>query len=132
MNVPSDVRVLFSNDRSLYTNKTAMLEANSVSNIAFSGGGILDGQGPNWWKRRNKGKKDSCFRPKFFSTSHATHVLMQGITWQDSPDHVLEMYWWGVLNGRNKVGRVLVPNLICLRRDAKDWLGKQKLAIASL
>ena len=29
------------------------------------------------------------------------------------------MYWWGVLNGRNKIGRVLYPILICLRRDAK-------------
>jgi polygalacturonase len=92
MNVPSNVRVLFSNDRSLYTNKTDLITAKSVSNIAFSGGGILDGQGPNWWKCRNKGKEDSCFRPKFFSTSHTTHVLMQDITWQDSPNHVLEMY----------------------------------------
>ena len=29
------------------------------------------------------------------------------------------MYCTGVLNGRNKIGRVLHPILICLRRDAK-------------
>jgi hypothetical protein len=88
MLVPHGVRILFSNDRSLYKNTTDLITIKGFSNIAFSGGGIIDGQGSDWWKCRI----DNCFRPRLLSVSHTSHLLMQDITWKDSPNHVLEMY----------------------------------------
>jgi hypothetical protein len=43
--VPNGVRLVFSNDRSLYKNTTDLITASGVSNLVFSGGGIIDGQG---------------------------------------------------------------------------------------
>ena len=45
MVVPNGVRLVFSNDRSLYKNTTDLITASGVSNLVFSGGGIIDGQG---------------------------------------------------------------------------------------
>ena len=45
MVVPYGVRVVFTDDRSLYKNTTHMITARDVSNIVLSGEGIIDGQG---------------------------------------------------------------------------------------
>jgi polygalacturonase len=87
MHVPLGARVVFSNDQKLYDGEHDLIMADGLSNIGITGGGIIDGQGPNWWACRATG----CFRPKTFNIKHCDHVLLMDVTFKDSPNHVLEM-----------------------------------------
>ena len=88
MNVPLGVRLLFSDDRSLYSNSSDLITVSGLSHVGFTGGGIVDGQGAKWWACR----VDNCFRPRMVSTSHVDHLLMHDLVFKDSPNHVLELY----------------------------------------
>jgi len=79
--------VKFDDDRSKYDNSSHLIEIKG-SNVAIVGGGVFNGQGPKWWACR----AESCWRPRLLSVSNSDHVLLQGVTWKDSPNHVLEMY----------------------------------------
>jgi polygalacturonase len=81
-------RVLFDDNQKLYDGKDHLINARGLDNIAITGGGIIDGQGPNWWACRASG----CPRPRTLSVSKCRHVLLKDITFKDSPNHVLEMF----------------------------------------
>jgi len=87
MHVPLGARVVFDNNQKLYDGKHNLIEADGFSNIAITGGGIIDGQGAKWWACRDSG----CFRPKTFNVKHCDHLLLMDVTFKDSPNHVLEV-----------------------------------------
>jgi len=85
--LPVGATVKFDDDMSKYDQSSNLIDIEG-SDVAVIGGGIFNGQGPKWWACRDKG----CWRPRLLSVSHSKRVLLQGITWKDSPNHVLEMY----------------------------------------
>lgn len=87
-------------------NYSPLIYASGVSNVALTGGGVLDGQGQHWWSwheehgsppraiatqvplsRRDFGKGSGMegMRPNFVVFLDAEDVLVEGITLNDSP-----------------------------------------------
>jgi polygalacturonase len=101
--LPQTSVVKFDDNPSSYDHSSHLIEIEG-SNVAIIGGGVFNGQGKKWWDGKictkkeithaiiTRRKDDSCWRPRFLSVSDSSHVLIQGVTWKDSPDHVLEMY----------------------------------------
>ena len=87
--VPAGVRVVFEADHRQYAGIPAMISAKGVSHVGLSGGGVFDGQGASWWPCRDS--KECPPRPLMLNF-HGHHLLMQDVTFKDSPNHVLELY----------------------------------------
>lgn len=119
LNIAEGATVRFSTDKEDYLpvvrqrhegveafNYSPMIYANGVSNVAITGGGVLDGQGQHWWQwfeehgsppraaatkvplsRRQFGKGAGMegMRPNFVVFFNARNVLVEGITLHDTP-----------------------------------------------
>eukprot|EP00927_Polykrikos_kofoidii_P054804 TRINITY_DN49170_c0_g1_i1.p1 TRINITY_DN49170_c0_g1~~TRINITY_DN49170_c0_g1_i1.p1 ORF type:complete len:417 (+),score=56.99 TRINITY_DN49170_c0_g1_i1:89-1339(+) len=88
MYLPFGARVVFDNDQTKYDGSHHMIEMQKVSHVAIIGGGIIDGKGADWWACRATG----CYRPRLLSVGHTDHLLIEGVVFKDSPNHVLELY----------------------------------------
>eukprot|EP00756_Hemistasia_phaeocysticola_P028342 Hpha_TRINITY_DN16170_c0_g7::TRINITY_DN16170_c0_g7_i1::g.8691::m.8691 len=77
--------VLISNDRSKWPKGRDFIGAKSQTDLAFSGGGVVDGQGLVWWEHRDD------FRPRMMYLHGCKNVLIHNLTFKDSPNHFLEM-----------------------------------------
>ena len=103
LHLPKGTMVKFDDDASNYDHSSHLIEVKG-HNIAIVGGGVFNGQGKKWWDGKicsksqieaaiiSRVRGDSCWRPRMLSVSDSDHILIQGVTWKDSPDHVLEMY----------------------------------------
>lgn len=62
---------------------TALIQGINVENVRIIGEGALDGNGQRWWD--NPKTKVGAWRPRLFQLIHSQNVLVQGITFKNSP-----------------------------------------------
>lgn len=75
----------------------ALINVADDSNVALSGEGIIDGQGAIWWERwradaRASGRRGSTNRPRLMFIKNAKNVLIEGVTFQNSPSFHIVFY----------------------------------------
>src|ERR1035437_7692193 len=58
---------------------TPFINGSSLTDVAITGSGIIDGQGTNWWFPL------ASTRPNFIQFTHSTRVLIQDVTLQNPP-----------------------------------------------
>ena len=68
----------------------ALVSATNASHIAITGKGIINGNGESWWLMAHKLKDTGIMgsshpRPRLIVFDHCTHVLLQGVTIENSP-----------------------------------------------
>jgi polygalacturonase len=65
----------------------SLLNAENQENISITGGGTIDGNGASWWALVTTAEKalPIPLRPKLIFLSHCDHVVVAGITLQNSP-----------------------------------------------
>ena len=61
----------------------ALMMGIQVENVQIIGEGVLDGQGHRWWGYPKV--KVGAWRPRLFQLIHSQNILVQGITFQNSP-----------------------------------------------
>jgi polygalacturonase len=89
-------------------NYSPLIYARDCENVAVSGEGVLDGQGPAWWhwkgqqqaaartlydaefegvpvEQRIFGTEEAALRPQFLQTVHCRNVLVEGVTFVNGP-----------------------------------------------
>lgn len=72
---------------------TGILTGVNVSNVIICGQGTIEGNASyeNWWKDAKKKKR--AFRPRLLFLNHCSHVIVQGITFQNSPSWCMHPYF---------------------------------------
>jgi polygalacturonase len=76
----------------------SLVSAANASNIAIRGEGIIDGAGETWWKMARSFKNSGVMgsehpRPRLVVFDHCKHVVVEGITIQNSPMWQLVPYY---------------------------------------
>jgi polygalacturonase len=76
----------------------SLISATAASNLSIIGEGVIDGAGQTWWvtakSTKNSGVMGSeVLRPRLVVFDHCTHVLVEGITIQNSPMWQLVPYY---------------------------------------
>ena len=90
----------------------SLVSATNVSNVSITGGGVIDGAGETWWQMaravKNAGVMGSDHpRPRLVVFDHCKHVLVEGVTIQNSPMWQLVPYYSDDVTIRNI--KVLAP-----------------------
>jgi polygalacturonase len=90
----------------------ALVSATNASNVAITGEGVIDGAGETWWQMaraiKNTGVMGSVHpRPRLVVFDHCKHVLVEGLTIQNSPMWQLVPYYSDDVIIRNI--RILAP-----------------------
>lgn len=90
----------------------SLISATAASNVSIIGAGVIDGAGQTWWaaakSTKNAGVMGSDFlRPRLVVFDHCAHVLVQGVTIQNSPMWQLVPYYSHDVTIRNI--RLLAP-----------------------
>ena len=71
--------------------RQSLLSAKNAENISITGGGAIDGAGQSWWaearSHRDHGVMEvgNVFRPRLIVFDHCKHILIKGVTVQNSP-----------------------------------------------
>lgn len=86
--------------------RQALVSAKDASNITITGQGTIDGNGSGWWKMAREhhgaGKMGSPFtRPRLVVFDHCKHVLLDGITVENSPMWQIVPYYSDDVTIRN-------------------------------
>ncbi|MGA8111855.1 MAG: glycoside hydrolase family 28 protein [Acidobacteriaceae bacterium] len=87
--------------------RQSLLSAKDAENISITGGGTIDGAGQSWWaearSHRDHGVmgEASVFRPRLIVFDHCKHVLMEGVTVQNSPSWQIVPYYTDDVTIRN-------------------------------
>ena len=83
-----------------------LVSATNADNISISGGGVIDGAGQSWWKEAHArddhgvmGK--GMLRPRLIVFNHCHHVLVEGVTVQNSPFWQIVAYYSSDVTIRN-------------------------------
>jgi polygalacturonase len=74
----------------------ALIHAEHQSHIAITGKGVIDGGGSAWWKpyrERKRATGEEMPRPWMVQFSYCDHVLVEGVTLQNSPSYTLVPYF---------------------------------------
>jgi polygalacturonase len=58
---------------------TPFISGSTLTDVAITGLGTIDGQGTNWWVPK------ASTRPNFVQFTHSTRILIQGVTLQNPP-----------------------------------------------
>jgi polygalacturonase len=90
----------------------SLVSATNATNVAIKGEGVIDGAGEKWWQMarsiKNAGVMGSDHpRPRLVVFDHCKHVLVEGITIQNSPMWQLVPYYSDDVTIRNI--KVLAP-----------------------
>ena len=90
----------------------SLLSATDATNVAITGEGVIDGAGESWWQMartiKNAGVLGSDHpRPRLIVFDHCKHVLVEGVTIQNSPMWQLVPYYSDDVTIRNI--KVLAP-----------------------
>jgi polygalacturonase len=90
----------------------SLVSATHASNVAITGEGVIDGAGESWWQMarsiKNAGVMGSDHpRPRLVVFDHCKHVLVEGVTIQNSPMWQLVPYYSDDVTIRNI--KVLAP-----------------------
>jgi len=89
-----------------------LVSATNASDVAITGAGVIDGAGESWWLEARNMKDHGILgnghpRPKLIIFDHCKHVLVEGITVQNSPMWQVVPYYSDDVTIRNI--RVLAP-----------------------
>lgn len=89
-----------------------LVGATNANNMAITGDGVIDGAGESWWLEARSMKDHGILgnghpRPKLIIFDHCKHVLVEGITVQNSPMWQVVPYYSDDVTIRNI--RVLAP-----------------------
>jgi polygalacturonase len=90
----------------------SLVSATNASNVAITGEGVIDGAGESWWQMarsiKNAGVMGSDHpRPRLVVFDHCKHVLVEGVTIQNSPMWQLVPYYSDDVTIRNI--KILAP-----------------------
>ena len=90
----------------------SLVSATNAENISITGDGIIDGQGESWWQMARSVHDAGVMgnphpRPRLVVFDHCRHVLVEGVTIQNSPMWQLVPYYSDDVTIRNI--RVLAP-----------------------
>ena len=90
----------------------ALVSATDATNVSIIGAGVIDGNGEGWWRMaraiKNAGVMGSDHpRPRLVVFDHCKHVLVEGVTIQNSPMWQLVPYYSDDVTIRNI--KVLAP-----------------------
>jgi polygalacturonase len=119
LEVETGATLLGSQDKTDYPEMQEMREkplqpligATNVAHIAIRGGGIIDGAGQPWWadvySRKNLPNFPASMRPRLILLDHCKHVLIEGVTVQNSASWQIVPYYSDDVTIRN--GSVLAP-----------------------
>ncbi|HMG86716.1 MAG TPA: glycoside hydrolase family 28 protein [Terracidiphilus sp.] len=89
-----------------------LVSATNANDVAITGDGVIDGAGESWWLEARSLKDHGILgnghpRPKLIIFDHCKHVLVEGITVQNSPMWQVVPYYSDDVTIRNI--RVLAP-----------------------
>lgn len=120
LHLDKDATLLGSSDHADYPPKTefrepglqSLVSATNATNVAITGEGVIDGAGQTWWEMarsiKNAGVMGSDHpRPRLVVFDHCKHVLVEGVTIQNSPMWQLVPYYSDDVTIRNI--KVLAP-----------------------
>jgi polygalacturonase len=120
LQIDRDATLLGSSDRQDYPPKQefhapglqSLVSASFASNVSIIGEGVIDGAGQTWWAAaksiKDAGVMGSDFlRPRLVVFDHCTHVLVEGVTIENSPMWQLVPYYSDDVTIRNV--RLLAP-----------------------
>ncbi len=90
----------------------ALVSATNANNVTIDGAGTINGQGQSWWEMawhiRGSGKMGSPHpRPRLVVFDHCKHVLIEGVTIENSPMWQVVPYYSDDVTIRNV--RILAP-----------------------
>jgi polygalacturonase len=90
----------------------ALVSAVNAANVTISGDGVIDGNGASWWKMARSFKGSGVMgsphpRPRLVVFDHCRHVVVEGITIENSPMWQLVPYYSDGVTIRNV--RILSP-----------------------
>ncbi|HXC95127.1 MAG TPA: glycoside hydrolase family 28 protein [Edaphobacter sp.] len=120
LDIAKDAILMGSPDHADYPAKTefraegtqSLVSATNAENITIIGAGTIDGNGETWWAQaratHNAGVVGQVqFRPRLVVFDHCKHILMAGITVQNSPSWQIVPYYTDDMTIRNV--RILAP-----------------------
>jgi polygalacturonase len=88
-----------------------LIGAQNAYNLTIHGGGTIDGNGQPWWEmvRAHHGTADfpAAKRPRLILLDHCRHVLIEGVTIQNSPSWQVVPYYSDDVTIRD--GKILAP-----------------------
>lgn len=91
--------------------RQALISARDASGIAITGEGTIDGNGAPWWDmiRRQKmaHKTERIERPRLLVFDHCRNILLEGVTFQNSPSWQIVPYYSKDVTIRNV--KILAP-----------------------
>ncbi len=90
----------------------ALVSAVNATNVSITGEGVIDGAGDSWWQMARAYKDHGVMgfdhpRPRLVVFDHCKHVLVEGVTLQNSPMWQLVPYYTDDIVIRNI--KVLAP-----------------------
>ncbi len=119
LDIQSGATLLGSQDKSDYPSMQELrqpavqplLSASHAEHIVIRGGGIIDGAGQPWWadvySHRGLPDFDPALRPRLILLDHCRHVLIDGVTMENSASWQVVPYYSDDVTIRN--GRILSP-----------------------
>jgi polygalacturonase len=92
--------------------RQSLVSADHASNIAITGGGVIDGNGQSWWTEARSTPGSGIvgvgvFRPRLVVFNYCKHIRMEGVTVQNSPSWQIVPYYSDDIVIRNI--KVLAP-----------------------
>ena len=92
--------------------RQSLVSADHASNIAITGGGVIDGNGQSWWTEARSTPGSGIvgvgvFRPRLVVFNYCQHIRMEGVTVQNSPSWQIVPYYSDDIVIRNI--KVLAP-----------------------
>jgi polygalacturonase len=88
-----------------------LISASNAEDVAIRGGGLIDGAGQPWWAQvyahKNSPDVVAAKRPRAIFFDHSRHVLIEGVTIQNSASWQVTLYYCDDVIIRN--GKILAP-----------------------
>jgi polygalacturonase len=119
LEIDSGATLLGSQDTADYPNVVEMREdavqplisASNAQDVTIRGGGIIDGAGRPWWAevyaRKNSPDVVAAKRPRAVFFDHSSHLLIEGVTIQNSASWQVTLYYCNDVTIQN--GKILAP-----------------------
>jgi polygalacturonase len=114
LDIAKGTTLLGSPDHEDYPKKTefkgpgfqSLVSATNAEHVSITGGGTIDGAGESWWKIARATKNAGVLgsentRPRLVVFDHCKHVLVEGVTIQNSPYWQLVPYYSDDVTIRN-------------------------------